>query len=123
MSTLDDVRRLATALPQVEESTSYGSPAFRVGGKVFATVRGARRAEIVDRLVGLGAEILVAWCHDVGEREALIAARPDRFFTTDHYRDHPSVLVRLETVDDDDLRELLEDAWDARAPQSLHPGE
>lgn len=123
MSTLDDVRRLATALPEVEESTSYGSPAFRAAGKVFATVRGPRRAEVREGLVEDGEEILVAWCRDVGDREERIAAEPSVFFTTDHYRDHPSVLARLGRIQEDALRELLEDAWDARAPQSLHPGE
>ena len=103
MSTEQDVRRLATALPQVTERTSYATPAFYVVGKIFA------RLHEEDG-------VLICWRDSLEDRDALIAADPNKFFTTDHYRGRPSVLVRLEHVDPDELHELLTEAWQARAP-------
>ena len=57
---------------------------------------------------------------DLGEREALLQGQPDAFFTTPHYDGHPSVLVRLEVVDAQELAELLEEAWRLRAPKRAH---
>jgi hypothetical protein len=59
------------------------------------------------------------WVADQGEKEMLIRAEPDKFFTVAHYDGHPSVLVRLSAVDRDELGELLTDAWRARAPKRL----
>ena len=55
----------------------------------------------------------------LGEKEALIAADPETFFTTPHYDGHPMVLVRFDAVDVDELTELLTDAWRMRAPKRL----
>ncbi|MGO1393707.1 MmcQ/YjbR family DNA-binding protein [Agrococcus casei] len=109
MSTEDDVRRLATALPEVSERTSYGTAAFYVGGKIFARMHEEPG-------------VLVCWCQDLGEREALLEADPKKFFTTDHYNGHASVLIRLDEVDIEELSELLTEAWEARAPKRLRAG-
>jgi hypothetical protein len=104
------VRRLALALPQVEEGISYGTPAFRVKGKLMARLRE-------------DGETLVLKL-DMGERDLLMQANPTTFFTTDHYRNYPSVLVRLAKVDASELRELLWDSWRFCAPKRLaaaHP--
>lgn len=106
MSTEDDVRRIALGLPEVTERTSYGTAAFYVAGNIFARFREEPG-------------VLVCWCRDLGDREALLAASPQKYFTTDHYRGHASVLVRLSRVDPNELSELLEDAWAARAPRRL----
>jgi hypothetical protein len=106
MSTEDDVRRLAIDLPAVEERTSYGTPAFYVAGKIFARIH--------DR-----PGVLVCWRPDLDDREALLASDPEKFFTTDHYTGHASVLVRLDRVEVDELAELLTEAWEARAPRRL----
>ena len=86
MATWDDVRKLALALPEAEESTTYRKPAFKVAGKNFAWesphVRGA----------------LALNC-DAGELPLMIEARPEMFFTTPHYDGYPIVLVRLKTAD------------------------
>jgi hypothetical protein len=52
---------------------------------------------------------------DEGEKHALIAEDPEKFFTTDHYHGYPAVLVRLPAVDIEELTELLSDAWRTRA--------
>lgn len=102
----EDVRRLALALPETTERLSYGTPGFRVADKLFARIRDE-------------GDVLVLWCADLGDKEALLAADPDTFFTTPHYDGYASVLVRMETVGAAELAELLADAWQARAPRRL----
>src|SRR4051794_23228858 len=90
------VRDLTLALPGVEESTSYRTPAMKVRGKLVA------------RLKEDGQTIVVPM--SIADRDVRIAAEPDVFFVTDHYVPYPYVLVRLATVARADLRELLRDA-------------
>jgi hypothetical protein len=104
--TWDAVRALALALPEVEESTSHRSPAFRVRGKAFA---GQSRHD--------GA--LWARC-DPDERPLLVAARPQAYRLTPHFERSPGyLLVWLEHAEPDDLRERLGDAWLLVAPKRL----
>lgn len=54
----------------------------------------------------------------------LIEAAPDRFFTDDHYRNYPAVLVRLARIEADELEGLLRRAWTIVAPKAIqkrHP--
>ena len=100
--TFATVRRLARALPGAEEGTSYGTPAFRVRGSLFARLR-----EDGDSLV-----LKV----DPDVRDALVRSRPRIFYVTDHYRGYPMVLVRLSEVGLEDLRELLTESWRRAVP-------
>jgi hypothetical protein len=61
---------------------------------------------------------LVVKCGDI-ERDLRVQADPRTFFTTDHYRGYPTVLVRLDTVGKGDLRDVLEVAWLRVAPKRL----
>jgi hypothetical protein len=106
MSSEDDVRRLALALPETEERTAYGTPAFYVGKKMFARLHDQPG-------------VLVCWRADLGEREALLQGEPEAFFTSPHYDGHPSVLVRLEAVSAARLGEVLQEAWRARATKRI----
>ena len=99
------MRAIALALPETEERPSYGTPGFRVKDRLFARIR--EPGVLVLRLI------------DEGEKDFLIRAEPAKFLSTPHYDGHPSVLVRLEAVDREELRELLADAWRARAPKRL----
>ena len=102
----EEVRGLALALPDVEESTSYGRPAFKVRGKAFA---GESRHD--------GA--LWARC-DHDERPFLVAARPEVYRLTPHFaRSRGYLLVWLEHAEPAELRERLEDAWLLVAPKRL----
>lgn len=103
--TLATVRRLALALPGVEEGLSYGTPGFRVRGKFLA------------RLWEDG-ETLVVKCGD-DERDYRMKADPETFFVTEHYRGYPTVLVRLARVRAADLQAVLEEAWRRQAPRRL----
>ena len=101
----EPVRRAATGLPEVEESTSYGTPSLKVRGK-FLT-----------RLKEDGETIVLR--ADFDSRDAMVRMQPDVFYITDHYRDYPAVLVRLKKVGRARLRELLADGWRLVAPRSL----
>jgi hypothetical protein len=97
----DTVRELGLALPDVEEGTTYGSPALKVGGKMFACIAVHRSAEPGSLVIRL----------DLNQRDDLIAADPKTYYLTDHYVDYPVVLVRLARVRQDALRDLLLMAW------------
>jgi hypothetical protein len=64
-------------------------------------------------------EALVVWVGSLEEKEALLASEPGTFSTTPHYDGTPIVLVDLEVVDLEELRELVTDSWRLRAPRSL----
>ncbi len=104
--TEDDVRRVALSLPAVTEKRSYGMPGFRVKDRLFARLREE-------------GGLVVVWVASLDEKEVLLAADPAKFTTTPHYDGHPMVLVRMEEIDEDELRELLTDAWRVRAPERL----
>ena len=94
----DTVRKIGLALPGVEESTAYGSPALKVHGKLLACVPAHRSAAEPGSLV-----VRV----DFDDRAELLAADPDVYYVTDHYLNYTAVLVRLSRVTPDVLRDLL----------------
>jgi hypothetical protein len=93
----DTVRKIGLALPGVEESTAYGSPALKVRGKLLACVPARRSAEQGSLVVRVGFD----------DRAELLAAAPDVYYVTDHYVGYSAVLVRLSRVTPDVLRDLL----------------
>ena len=95
--TFDSVREIAQTLPGAEESTSYGTPAFKVKGKLFARFH-------------QGGEALVVSV-DFDEREEMMKTSPEKFYITDHYLNYPWVLVRMSSVTPDELRDLLVGSW------------
>ena len=121
MANADDVRRLALALPGVEEIDSDGFD-FRVGGSGFVWSYPERRAGH-PRVIRT--DIAVLYVGDEAEKQALALGEPELFFTTPDYEDWPLVLLRLAAVDVSRLAELITDAWRMRAPEVLasQPGE
>jgi hypothetical protein len=103
--TFETVREIAHELPGAVEGTSYGTPAFRVGGTLFV------------RQHQDGKSLVIKIDHD--QRALRMSADPETFYITDHYRDSPWMLVGLATVDPDDLRDLLADSWQLSAPNRL----
>ena len=106
----EDVRRLALALPHVEEIDSDGFD-FRVNGKGFVW-------SYPDRQPGRGrvirTDVAVLYVGDEAEKQALLLGEPELFFTTPSYDGLPLVMVRLERVDLARLTELVTDAWQMR---------
>ncbi len=64
-------------------------------------------------------EVLAVRVASLGEKEALLAADPEKFFTEPHYNGFPAVLVRLTSIDAGELAELITDAWRCQAPRAL----
>ena len=112
----DTVRRLALALPEVDDRSGADRLAFEVAGKGIAWTYLVRAAPRKPRTPQIG--VLAVRC-EITRKEMLIAAAPDRFFDDDHYRGFPAVLVRLDQADADDLAGLLRDAWRIQAPKAL----
>lgn len=85
-------------LPDVEEGTTFGFPAFKVGGKTFAWF--PKKKEVEPGTLGVRMSIL--------EREYRIKEKPAAFYVTPHYVDYPSVLARVDELTAKELNELLE---------------
>jgi hypothetical protein len=62
--------------------------------------------------------VIVFWVADGGEKEALVEDPSTPYFTTPHFAGHPSVLLRASRIGElsrDEVAELVQDAWLARA--------
>jgi hypothetical protein len=99
--TFDTVRKIGLALTGVEEGTAYGVPALKVGGRLMACPAINKSAE--PNTLG----VMV----DFDRRDELLAEAPDIYYVTDHYADHPCVLVRLSQIDYAALQGLLRLSW------------
>lgn len=97
----DRVRQLAAKLPDVEEGTAWNGPRLSVRGKMFTCMAIHRSAEPGSLAVVVGEDA----------RDELIEGDPEIYYTKDHYVPWPIVLVRLSTIDDDALRDLLMMGW------------
>ena len=115
MATVDDVRRLALALPHVEEIDCDGFD-FRVAGSGFVWSY-PERSQGKPRVIRT--DIAVLYVGDEAEKQALLLGEPEIFFTAPEYNHWPLVLLRLEAVDTVRLAELVTDAWRMRAPERL----
>ena len=115
MADADDVRRLALALPHVEEIESDGFD-FRVDGKGFVWSYPERSP---GKPRQIRTDVAVLYVGDEAEKQALLLGEPDLFFTTPGYDGWPLVMLRLDAVDPARLAELVTDAWRMRAPNEI----
>ena len=124
MQTFDDVARLTAQLPEVTEGVDKHRHAHRtwvVGGKAFAWERPFSKADIKrygDHTPPDG-PILAIRTADLAEKEAILAAGQDAFFTIPHFNGYSAYLVQLDLVSAEALREALIDGWLACAPPAL----
>lgn len=125
MPTLDDVRTIALSLPETSESVDghRGGATWRTKAGSFVWERGPSKKDRDDL-----AERGEAWpegpvvgirTDGMDAREALLASFPEAFFTIPHFDGYPAVLVRLDEVAPDVLREVVTDAWLLRAPKRI----
>ena len=108
----DVVRELGMKLPGVVESTAYGAPSLKAGGKLLACSAINKSAEADSIVVRIGVE----------QRTQLISTEPDTYYLTAHYANHPVVLVRLSQLNRKSLQELMHQAWQfatAKPPKSI----
>ena len=120
VATWDDVRELALALPETSEGISRGSATWLVGGKLFVWERPLRGTDL-EALGDAAPEgpILGARVEHEGAKQALIADDPDVFFTTPHFDGYPAILVVLDRIAPEELRETVVEAWLCRAPKRV----
>ena len=97
---------IALKLPGTAESTSYGTPAVKVLGKLLSRWRTEEEGALAIRC-------------DFLDRQILLQANPRVFFVTDHYLNYPMVLVRLEKISARSLKDLTQRAWRLVAPKKL----
>jgi hypothetical protein len=101
-----DLKKIALSFPGASESSSYGQPAFKIEKKFFTRLRAED-------------DSIVLMVDSIDERDMLIEADPKTFFITDHYKNYPSVLVRIARLDKETLRKMLERRWRAVASKTL----
>lgn len=99
-------KKIALSFPEAHEKSSYGNPAIFVAKKFFTRLR--KEDDSVVLIVG-----------SIDEREMMIESDPKTFHITEHYRDYPSVLVRIGRINEKVLRAMLERRWRAIAPKKL----
>jgi hypothetical protein len=104
--TIDDVRTMTAGLPRSYETFVRGRVKFRVGQIVY--------------LAFSRDEKLMGFAFPKEEREAALETYPEKFL-----RPRPSdmrfrwLVVRLDSIDEDELRELVFDAWRMVVPKKL----
>ena len=125
MPGLDEVAKIALALPEVTEEPVFGNRSWKVRKKLFAWERPLRQKEI-EQLGGPepegGAptgEILGLRVPDEEAKTALLESEPEIYFTTPHFDGYPSVMVLLERIPRADLEEAIVEAWLSRAPKRV----
>lgn len=97
MLTFNRILKLASSFPGIEESTSYGTPALKVGKKLVLRMHDKEDA-------------IVLLLDSVELQQQLIAEDPMAFYITDHYKGYAAVLIRP-TVEEATFKELLEQSW------------
>jgi hypothetical protein len=91
--------KLLRSLPGVEHGQSYGMPAFKANGRFLARFRDDDT-------------VLVLTLGSIAERDLLVQLDPVVFFFTDHYRNYPTVLIRLGDVTAPQLADVVRDAYE-----------
>lgn len=121
MADLEDVARITAALPEVTDGERHGNRTWFVRGKAFAWDRPFSKADI--RRYGDQKPpeypILAVSVADLAEKDAVLAAHQDSFFTIPHFNGFAAILIKLSEVSEEALREALTDGWLAVAPAEL----
>jgi hypothetical protein len=99
-------RTIALGFPGALEKPSYGEPAIFILKKFFSRLRRQDNS-------------LVLFVGSIDERDMLIEAEPAIFHITEHYRNYPTVLARLDRIDADTLKAMLTRRWQEIAPKKL----
>jgi hypothetical protein len=120
VATWRDVHRIAMSFPGVSETSSRGHRAWIIDNKFFVWERPLRRSDL--NALGNGAPsgpILGVRTDGLEMKEALLQSDPDVYFTTPHFEGYPAVLVQLKHIPVRQLRDIISEAWLARAPKRI----
>jgi len=123
MATMADLDALAMAMPQTtKEMSDDGRPSYHVHGKMYCFHRG-RRPDAVDPGTGERmADVLMFRVADLDVKELILSDDRGVYFTTPHFNGYPAVLMRIPSlarVDQEELRELVVEAWLTRAQKRV----
>lgn len=99
-------RKIALSFPEANEKPSYGKPSFFIAKKFFTRWRKDDNA-------------LVFVVDSMDTRDMMLELDPRTYFVTDHYKDYPAVLVRMERITTEELQQMLERRWRRIAPKKL----
>jgi len=106
MATIEQARAIALALPRTTEALVRDRVKFRIGQIVY--------------LAFSRDETMMGFAFPKEERDSLVASEPEKFLLPKpsdmRYR---WVVVRLDRIDEDELRELIEDAWRMCVPKRV----
>ncbi|MHB1468967.1 MAG: MmcQ/YjbR family DNA-binding protein [Solirubrobacteraceae bacterium] len=123
MSTSAHVRALALALPETSEREARSGAQWRVRERLFVWERSLSPKEVEDlrarREEAPDGPILAARVEHLGAKEALLADRSGIYFTTPHFDGYAAILARLDAIGEQELHELIVEAWLCRAPSRL----
>ncbi len=122
-ATVDDVHAVAAALPGVERTDGpLGNAIYQVRGKSFVFFRNPRPDAVDEQTGERLTDVIVIWVPDDDDKRALVDDPATPWFTTPHFKGHPSVLVRasrLHELTRSAVEEAVTDAWRSRAPKRL----
>jgi hypothetical protein len=104
--TAAQLKKIALAFPEALEKPSYGQPAFFIAKKFFTRLRAQDNS-------------LVMIVDGMDSRDMMLELDPKTYHITDHYKDYPAVLVRMERVTPEEVRIMLERRWRKIAPKKL----
>ena len=120
-ASLDDVARIALALPGVTEDEGRTGRTWAVGTTTFAWERPFSKADVKrfgDAPIP-SLPVLAVRVDDLGEKEAVLAANHRGVFTIPHFDGYAAVLIELRVIGRRVLRQVLQDGWAASAPATL----
>jgi len=111
------VEAIGRDLPDVTVTTAWGQPALKVRGKMFACMASHKSAEPNSLVVMMA----------IADRDALVEDDPATYYLKPHYLNYPCVLVRLNRVPLDALRDVVAGAHrfvsaQTRGPRAARPG-
>ncbi len=122
-ATMEEVARIAEALPEVTVGERHGNRTWFVGDKAFAWERPFSKADVkrFGEETPPAGPILAVRVADLQEKEAALAANPSAFFTIPHFDGYAAVLIQLRRVTKRALGEALREAWRVSAPLPPRP--
>jgi hypothetical protein len=104
--TAAQLKKIALSFPEANEKPSYGKPSFFIAKKFFTRLRADDNS-------------LVMIVDGMDSRDMMLELDPKTYHITDHYKDYPAVLVRMERVTPEEVRIMLERRWRKIAPKKL----
>ena len=118
---VSDVHEVARALPHVENTGRDDRPVYAVGGRSFVFFRGPRPDAFDPETGERYDDVIVFWVADEVDKVAMVEDPDTPYFTTPHFRGHPSVLLRASRIGEltrDEVAELVQDAWLSRVSRT-----